>query len=606
MEILKMKCIVSLSGGRDSSTCLGLAVERYGKENVSAIGFEYGSKHPQELIAAQKIADYYGVPYKVINIDPSIFEGSTCTMLKGAEEEVEKGRSYEEILAEKAGKVSTYVPARNTLFSAYTLAFAESLSEKTKEKVVIMLGQHADDSGYYVDENGAEHLDDSKAAYPDAVRKGSKILMADGFEKNIEDVNIGDKIWSFNEHTKQLEIATVLNKIDKGRKVIYNAFNDLWVSENHIMWLAKRAADRRFAPYSSLKRKSASYSVPTIPYYHTQTVGEEEMYMRGYLHGFMDGDGWIATGNGNAHMCACQKDVTVLEELISLWQKIYTPGKSININSKPTPYDYEMRYVSLGGNEVVTKFNADYLMENVDFCMGYLNGIMISEGWCSYNKASGRNSFTFCQSLTKNPEVVERIESALSKVNFYPVTWIDKCDCKNYQFSNYLTFPLKYGAGKKDSLIDSICAHYTTIALKSEKMHTIKDAKSEEDFCYDLTTTSGSFIANGVLVHNCSVSFVNAFAKVAKISSVGNVIYDTPFVKMHKWELLKLGMELEKPVPYEMCFSCYDPVQNENGEWVECGVCATDIDVQKNMNKALDVIEKENPTLYEKVKKYRM
>lgn len=267
-----MKCIVSLSGGRDSATCLGLAVEKYGKENVSAIGFDYGSKHPQELEHAQKIADYYEVPFKVVSINPSIFEGSTCTMLKGAKAEVEKGKSYEEILKEKEGKVSTYVPARNTLFSAYTLAFAESLSEKNHdEPVAIMLGQHADDSGYYVDENGVEHLDASKAAYPD-----------------------------------------------------------------------------------------------------------------------------------------------------------------------------------------------------------------------------------------------------------------------------------------------------------------------------------------------CSVSFVNAFAEVAKISSVGKVIYEVPFVKMHKWELMKLGMELKKPVPYEMCFSCYDPIQNEKGEWVECGVCATDIDVKKNMNKALDVIEKENPLLYEKVKKYRM
>ena len=79
-----MKCIVSLSGGRDSATCLGLAVEKYGKENVSAIGFDYGSKHPQELEHAQKIADYYEVPFKVVSINPSIFEGSTCTMLKGA------------------------------------------------------------------------------------------------------------------------------------------------------------------------------------------------------------------------------------------------------------------------------------------------------------------------------------------------------------------------------------------------------------------------------------------------------------------------------------------------------------------------------------------
>ena len=105
---------------------------------------------------------------------------------------------------------------------------------------------------------------------------------------------------------------------------------------------------------------------------------------------------------------------------------------------------------------------------------------------------------------------------------------------------------------------------------------------------------------------DCSVSFVNAFAKVANISSVGKVIYETPFIKMHKWELLKLGMELKNPVPYELCFSCYDPVQNEKGEWVECSLCATCIDVKKNMDKALDVIEKENPSLYETVKKYRM
>ena len=601
-----MKCIVSLSGGRDSSTCLGLAVEKYGRENVSAIGFEYGSKHPQELEHAKLIANYYGVPYKVVHIDPSIFEGSTCTMLEGSSEAVEKGKSYEEILNEKEGKVSTYVPARNTLFSAYTLAFAESLSEKNGgEQVSIMLGQHADDSGYYVDENGVEHLDDTKAAYPDAVRKGSKILMADGFEKNIEDVAIDDKIWSFNENTRQLEVATVLNKIDKGVKSTYNALNDLWVSENHIMWLAKRVSNKRFVSYSSLKRKSSTYYLPTVPYYQTQEIKDVEMYKNGYVHGFIDGDGWIAVQNSNPHLCACQKDASVLEELITLWQELYTPNQSININHKSTPYDYEMSYVSLGGKEVVDKFNAEYLIADTDFCRGYLNGIMIAEGWCSYNKAAGRNSFAFCQSLTKNPEVVERIESALSKVDFHPVTWIDKCDCKNYQFANYLMFPLKYGANKKSSLINNICEHYTTIALKSEEMISIKEAEMQEDQCYDLTTTSGSFIANGVLVHNCSVSFVNAFAKVANISSVGKVIYETPFIKMHKWELIKLGMELKKPVPYELCFSCYDPVFVD-GEWRECGECATDIDVKKNMNKALDAIEEENPSLYETVKKYRM
>lgn len=163
-----MKCVVSLSGGRDSSTCLGLAVDKFGAENVYAIGFEYGSKHPQELESAKKIAKYYGVSYQIITIGPTIFKGSTSTLLQSSGKEVMKGKTYEEILSEKEGKVDTYVPARNTLFSAYTLAKAESISQQFDNcEVTIMLGQHADDSGYYVDENGVEHLDDSKAAYPD-------------------------------------------------------------------------------------------------------------------------------------------------------------------------------------------------------------------------------------------------------------------------------------------------------------------------------------------------------------------------------------------------------------------------------------------------------
>lgn len=168
MSKICTKVVVSLSGGRDSATCLGLAVEQYGAENVYAIGFEYGSKHPQELEAALNIADYYGVPYQIISINPSIFKGSGCTLLKGSEKEVQKDMTYAEIMKQNGeGKVDTYVPARNTLFSAYALAKAESISQQFNCEVLIMLGQHADDSGFKVNEKGEEVLDFSKAVYPD-------------------------------------------------------------------------------------------------------------------------------------------------------------------------------------------------------------------------------------------------------------------------------------------------------------------------------------------------------------------------------------------------------------------------------------------------------
>lgn len=181
-----MKCIVSLSGGRDSATCLGLAVEKYGESNVYAIGFEYGSTHPQELICAQKIADYYNVPFQIITINSEVFKGSTCTMLKGSDKEIQKDMTYEQILAEKSGKVDTYVPFRNGLFSAYIAARAESLVQEFNEDVVIMLGQHADDSGYYIDENGNEMLDESKAAYPDC-----SVKFVNAFEKVVEISSVG-------------------------------------------------------------------------------------------------------------------------------------------------------------------------------------------------------------------------------------------------------------------------------------------------------------------------------------------------------------------------------------------------------------------------------
>lgn len=164
-----MKCVVSLSGGRDSATCLGLAVEKYGKENVYTIGFEYGSKHPQEIEAAKKIAEYFEVPYQLITIDPTIFKGSTSSLLTQSGKEIELGKTYMEIMEENGErKVDTYVPARNTLFGAYVLAKAESISQQfNDEEVVIMLGQHADDSGFHIDESGEQILDSSKAAYPD-------------------------------------------------------------------------------------------------------------------------------------------------------------------------------------------------------------------------------------------------------------------------------------------------------------------------------------------------------------------------------------------------------------------------------------------------------
>ena len=54
-----MKALVLSSGGVDSTTCLGLAIEKYGKENVIPLAITYGQKHTKEIEAAKAVDDYY-------------------------------------------------------------------------------------------------------------------------------------------------------------------------------------------------------------------------------------------------------------------------------------------------------------------------------------------------------------------------------------------------------------------------------------------------------------------------------------------------------------------------------------------------------------------
>lgn len=135
-----MKALVLFSGGVDSTTCLALAIDRYGKDNVVALSVSYGQKHTKEVEAADKIAKYYGVEF--IKLDLSeMFRFSDCSLLQHSDKEVPH-ESYAEQLKETNGSpVSTYVPFRNGLFIASAASIALS-----KGCGVILYGAHADDA----------------------------------------------------------------------------------------------------------------------------------------------------------------------------------------------------------------------------------------------------------------------------------------------------------------------------------------------------------------------------------------------------------------------------------------------------------------------------
>jgi len=130
------KAVILSSGGVDSTTVMAMArAEGY---EIYSLSFRYGQRHALELEAAERIARRFGaVRHLVIEIDMRLIGGSALT----AEIEVPKNRSDEAL---QAGIPVTYVPARNTIFLSYALAWAEVL-----EASDIFIGVNAIDySGY--------------------------------------------------------------------------------------------------------------------------------------------------------------------------------------------------------------------------------------------------------------------------------------------------------------------------------------------------------------------------------------------------------------------------------------------------------------------------
>ncbi len=130
------RAVVLLSGGLDSATVLAVAKSE-GYE-LFALSFSYGQRHAWELEAAKRVAAAIGVAeHRIATIDLRAFGGSALT----ADIAVPKGRATQEMAH---GIPITYVPARNTIFLAFALAWAEVLGASN-----IFLGVNAlDYSGY--------------------------------------------------------------------------------------------------------------------------------------------------------------------------------------------------------------------------------------------------------------------------------------------------------------------------------------------------------------------------------------------------------------------------------------------------------------------------
>jgi len=139
-------CVISLSGGMDSSTLLLRAIKEY--DTVTALSFNYGQKHVVELERAQSLIDYlntngYNVNYRQIKLD-GLVDLLDSALVEGGEE-VPEGHYEEDNMK------ATVVPNRNKIFASLVQAVALSVANKTEEQTDIALGIHAGDHAIYPD-----------------------------------------------------------------------------------------------------------------------------------------------------------------------------------------------------------------------------------------------------------------------------------------------------------------------------------------------------------------------------------------------------------------------------------------------------------------------
>lgn len=136
---MSKRAVVLASGGLDSTTIMAMA--RHKGYDIYALTFDYGQRHKIEIKAAQKVAKYFGVKrHLILHIGLDIIGGSALT----EDIPIPQGRKLKEIST--SGIPITYVPARNTIFLAYALSWAEVLKAPD-----IFIGINAIDFSNYPD-----------------------------------------------------------------------------------------------------------------------------------------------------------------------------------------------------------------------------------------------------------------------------------------------------------------------------------------------------------------------------------------------------------------------------------------------------------------------
>jgi len=316
------------------------------------------------------------------------------------------------------------------------------------------------------------------------VAENSKILMSDFSYKNIQDVNIGDEILTLPEQAPfNLIKAKILNVFDNGIKntvKLVSENNFLFITPDHkILTAHEKWSDKFWKRLNDTKPTDRFVSLPAIHNLHS--------YYEGMFYGFVEAEGYFRESR-KTYTIAQKDELESLEHLLSY------------LKIKHSSYDDNtcegLKRFSIGkSNYKYIQSIKERVLKEKDVAQGCLDGFLMSDG-CIYISKLNKLQVTITQ---KNKTAI--LEKILSFLNVDYSKFYKDVDMFGYllpKTSVLLNCPFSKKGKKLHNFL------YKKCTIKSFRNNKIKYLKDIERHVYDLQTTTGTYIANGVVVHNCN------------------------------------------------------------------------------------------------------
>jgi len=343
----------------------------------------------------------------------------------------------------------------------------------------------------------------------ECIARGQRVLMSDFTWKPIENIQIGDSVLSFQETSskprkrRKFKIATVTATRNVGKREVVRISgngNDILTTPDH-KFLSKKPNKRSEwrSPDEISAKKECYY---TIKAGMVDSISEYEI---GYVRGLIDADGHIR----ESRVTIQQKDVNILTDVECILRKhgiesVIQHSRETGLNGKKVLRNY---LYTNGGKEASAKFSLIFhYRSSDDFKRGYIAGFIVGDGTVNLHC----HSIYFWQSKKrpKNEANIHRLNrffidldipySMRSRVISSPLG-----DCLMFEFQisqrGCFELPILYGGYKKDDyykLLECLttqCLNKTEFAVEAVGKHEV----------YDITTTTGTFICENFVVHNC-------------------------------------------------------------------------------------------------------